>query len=113
MRLTLITLIASTALLQACGANCQEACNRAFNESECNLRIPGETQDDLFDDCVAECEWALRTPGELEGYDPDEPSTSGESMVLDNEKQAAVWMDCVMETSCERLDQGHCAGAGI
>ena len=28
---------------------------------------------------------------------------------LDNEKQAAIWMDCVEQTACEDIDDGFCA----
>lgn len=105
--------LVGAALLAGCGPSCQEACNRAFKENECNLSVPGATQNELARDCISECESALRKPGDLDGYDPNERHTSGESIRLENERQAAVWMDCVVETACERLDQGYCAGGGI
>ena len=33
---------------------------------------------------------------------------AGKSVVLENERQAAAWMDCVDQTACERLSQGYC-----
>ena len=97
--------------LTGCGTNCQSACGRAFRTSECNVIRPGQTQEDLYSNCVLECQRALRRPGDLDGYEPDQPA--GESVILDNERQAAVWMDCVEETSCENLSDRYCAGGGI
>jgi hypothetical protein len=48
-------------------------------------------------------------PGELGDYDPYERSGSGVSVELGNEKQAAVWMECVNAQDCSRLEDGYCA----
>ena len=101
------------ALTSGCGANCQMVCQKAFRADECNLKVPGETnQENLVRDCILECENALKSTGQLNGYDPNTP-LSGETYTLENEKQAAVWMDCVNETACEFLDEGVCPGGGI
>jgi hypothetical protein len=114
MRKPVLLFALGAAILAAgCGPNCQLVCSKAFKESECNLSVPGQTQDELFRDCVVECTDALGEPGELDGFDPDTRHTSGESIEVKNEKQAALWMDCVDQTACELLEQGYCAGGGI
>jgi len=108
-------LLVGLSALTGCGANCQSTCEKAFREDapNCNIKVPGvPDQDDLIRDCVTECEGALTKTGDLDGYDPDQP-LSGETFTLENEKQAAVWMDCVDQTACENLDKGVCPGGGI
>jgi len=110
----LAVLVVSGALgaaLAGCGTNCQSACSRAFGPDECNVQIPGQSAGDTIDACNIECTRALRKTGELGDFDPDTPA--GEKVVLENEKQAAVWMDCVEETSCDNINLGFCAGGGI
>ncbi len=63
----------------------------------------------MYSECVAACDDALDVPGDLDGYDPDERNVSGDKVILENEKQAAAWMDCVAETACEGLEDGYCA----
>jgi hypothetical protein len=92
-----------------CGPNCQSACFKIYAEAECDVSTPGQSWEDAYKDCVEECDNALSQPGDLAGFDPDERNTSGESVTLENEQQAAAWMDCVEETACERLEEGYCA----
>ncbi len=110
MRVLVIALLSGSALLAAgCGANCQDACNRIYAPSECDIKVPGMSWESMYRDCVDDCEEALSNPGELNGYDPEERHTSGDSIELKTDKQAAVWMDCVVETACEDLTRGYCA----
>jgi hypothetical protein len=100
-------------LMSGCGPNCQMVCQKAFRADDCGLKVPGETnQENLVKDCILECENALKQTGDLEQYDPNQP-LSGKTFTLDNEKQAAVWMDCVDETACDLLNEGVCPGGGI
>lgn len=94
-----------------CGPNCQEACNKLYSDNEggCAISKPNSTLEENIKECRRECETALDYVGELDGYDPDERQGTSESVTLENEKQAAVWMDCVMETVCEDLRSGYCA----
>jgi hypothetical protein len=108
MRWAVAFLAVSAAWMAGCGPNCQDACLRVYGEAECNKSTPGQDWDDAYKACVIECNNALKYPGELGGYDPDERNTSGESINLENEQQAAAWMDCVLETSCERIEDGYC-----
>lgn len=95
--------------LSGCGPNCQSTCEKLYLESECNTQRPGRTTDELLQRCASECEEALKRPGEIGDYDPYDNSGSGSSIVLENELQAAVWMECVAESACEKIDDGYCA----
>jgi len=116
MRLALLALVLPAALA-GCGnpTSCQTACQLAFRESECNIRIPGKEPSEMVRDCTRECTRALRVTGQLDGYDPNRPESvdRSRSFVLRNEKQAATWIDCVVETSCVDLQRGFCPGGGI
>ena len=96
--------------LSGCGPNCQSTCTKLYNEGECSIRVPGMEQEELYGRCVDECDFALRFPGNLDGYNPDD--RHAESVDLKNEKQAAAWMDCVEQTACEKLDEGYCGEPG-
>jgi hypothetical protein len=92
-----------------CNPTCQSVCNKVYSEQYCGIVRPGKDQDELISDCIGYCEEALSEPGELGTYDPYERVSSSTSVNLDNERQAALWMDCVSEQSCTRLGQGYCA----
>ncbi len=100
-------------LTSACGANCQSTCQRIYSSSECNIAVAGfndaNGRAELIRECVTRCEGALDHPGELGNYDPNDRTTSGDTVELRNEVQAAAWMDCVESTACEQLSQGFCA----
>ncbi len=93
----------------ACNPTCQSVCNKIYNEQYCGIVRPGKESDELISDCIGYCEEALTEPGELGTYDPYERVSSSTSIELENEEQAALWMDCVAQQSCERLGQGYCA----
>lgn len=110
MRVLVLALLSGTALLAAgCGANCQDACNKIYAPSECDIKVPNVSWESMYDDCVEDCESALSNPGELNGYDPEERDVTGEREELKTDKQAAVWMDCVVETACEDINDGYCS----
>lgn len=112
MRLALMFLPLVGLLATACGPTCDSTCGKIYGQladGNCNQRIPGEDPSASFDRCVDRCEAALDTPGELGDYSPRDRITSGVIPDLENEKQAAVWMDCVDELSCDLLDDGFCA----
>lgn len=98
--------------LSGCGPTCQSTCSKIFlsENNGCEIqKAYSSNQSDLFDECVQDCEYALAQVGEMGDYNPDEPIRDGSSVSLDNEQQAAAWMDCVEETSCPLLDDGYCA----
>jgi hypothetical protein len=115
MRAWILTLV----WLAGCGGeelrSCENACEKAFRSDQCNIQVPGVEASELIRDCSRECENALARTGELEGYDPDDLNSvdRSEPFKLKNEKQAALWIDCVVESACERLDEGFCPGGGI
>jgi len=117
MRLALIGIVALAGTLAGCGdtRSCQSACRKTFRDEQCNVQVPGESASDLISDCVTECEQALRKNGDLGTYDPNDPDSVDRSsrFVLDNEAQAAAWTDCVVETSCDLINDGICPGGGI
>ena len=110
-RLIGIVIFCGGSQLVACGPDCQSTCNKLYQESECGIERPGTTLTDRLSRCMDECLGAMEKPGELDGYDPlKEPENNSEPPTLDNDKQAAVWMDCVYEASCELLEtQNVCA----
>ncbi|MCB9761322.1 MAG: hypothetical protein H6739_15880 [Alphaproteobacteria bacterium] len=96
--------------LAGCGPNCQSTCNRIYGDApNCGIQRGGRTQVELYDRCITECETAMDSPGELDGYDPLVRQGSSEDINIENEKQAAVWMDCIAESDCSRLSSGYCA----
>lgn len=110
--------LAVTGLLFAvgCGPNCQSTCQRIYSngvndagQEDCSIQRPGRTQGDLIDTCMDNCENALDVPGELGTYDPYTRTSSNQSVQLDNDQQAAIWMECVEQTDCERMGTGYCA----
>jgi hypothetical protein len=109
MRNVLIGVVFGSVALQGCGPTCQTACHRLYAPEVCDIRVPGVPEwTDMYDTCMDECEVALTKPGELGDYDPDQRPTGGESVHLENERQAGAWMLCVEETDCGRLNEGYC-----
>jgi hypothetical protein len=107
-----VLLVALVALLAGCGPDCQSSCDKIFGDQadQCGIVVPGQTAETMTRECVAHCEQALAENGEIGDYNPDVRATSGnDGPTLDNEKQAALWMDCVEETSCDYLNNGYCA----
>lgn len=104
------------AALVGCGPNCQNTCDQIYNV--CGIDKPGQTAAELVRDCVSECEGALRESGEIGDYDPNRRRASAASIRIENETQAAAWMDCVWfrapdgtPDQCADLDptSGYCA----
>lgn len=116
-----VTIVAmSSFLLTGCGPNCQNTCQLIFDESECGIKKPGLNADEMINDCVTECEDALQHAGTTGDYDPSHRYNSAQqgSASLENEAQAAAWMNCVWEMApeatneqCQNLDPsvGYCA----
>ena len=126
MRAIPVFLFAFAALLSGCnndcpggtecalGPSCYDSCERLFGEGDglCNIQIPGKDgasgRSEMIRDCVAHCEGALNRAGEVGDYTPDERASGDDDVSLENDAQAALWMDCVAETSCENLDKNYC-----
>ncbi|MEE2750362.1 MAG: hypothetical protein VX519_02960 [Myxococcota bacterium] len=92
-------------------SRCSEPCSTLYGaeEDQCYLQRPGQSSTDLFEYCKAECMEALAMPGEVGSYYPYEKEHSAASIDLKNSAQAELWMQCISETDCERLNNGYCA----
>lgn len=108
--------VTTTLALTACGPNCQSTCNRLYSSGsnadgveDCSISRPGRSDSELIDVCLTECDQALSTPGEVGAYDPFVQQGQNTSIELENERQAALWMECIEEQSCSRLSEGYCA----
>lgn len=112
----LVALGAALALQSACsGPSCQSSCTHIYADAtgECGIAVPGYDDADgrarLIASCTEDCTNALQTPGAMGTYDPNIRHTSGTSIVLQNEQQAAAWMDCIAGSDCVDLSDGYCA----
>ncbi len=120
-----LCLTASVSLFIAgCGNDCQSTCNRLYgNKPNCGqssgekgtesyfpgLVTFGQEPEEKKRQCMNECEGAMEKPGEVGDYRPNEYTPSDVPVSLENDRQAALWMDCVADTSCENLASGYCA----
>ena len=97
--------IVGTALTSACGPDCQSTCEKLYSPGgECQFVSAGDpTGEENFGECMKECGNAVLTPGDAGNYNPNEKTPSSNSVKLENDQQAALWMDCIEEKSCELL----------
>lgn len=103
-------LLGLSALWAGCDKNCQNTCARIYDE--CQISVPGVTPDALKRDCESACEQALTEAGSIGSYNPHNRADPTNPPVLENERQAAAWMDCVWDVECPQLDPqtgGICA----
>ena len=106
--------VAMTQVLACGGPDCRSTCERLYSsgtdasgETQCNIRGPNGDQ---YDRCLSECNRAMETVGELGTYNPQEKPDPNEIPELKNDQQAAAWMDCIADASCELLTkQSVCA----
>ena len=109
MQKGLITvMVAAVAVLQGCGETCTTTCNHVYAESECGVIKQGSTPADLIKTCTEECENALLHAGDMGDYEPYEHHFIDDGLTLDNETQAAAWIDCVWDTAPEPGHQNTC-----
>ncbi len=92
-------------LATACGPDCQTTCEKLYAQGgECEFTSAGDQYGEKsFSRCIETCESAVATPGDAGDYNPQEKTPSSQSIELENDQQAALWMDCVQEKSCELL----------
>ena len=111
--------------ISGCGTDCQSACTKLYgtapNCGQANgddskaegyfggLIGPGQTQEKMNRQCMKECENALDKPGDAGDYDPNTYTPATETVTLENDEMAALWMDCVEAQSCENLADGYCS----
>lgn len=114
MRVPVLSLLLTvSALVAGCGepVDCRSSCEKLFGDGdgECNLQVPGRDAQDMTNDCLATCNYAMARAGELGDYNPDERSGGNQDVTITNDQQAAAWMDCIAETSCDDLQANYCA----
>jgi len=109
MKKTMLFGLTATLSLGAvgCGHDCQDTCRHIYDPSECNIVKPGASAESLLNDCISECETAMDNNGELGDYTPYSHSPAFENLTLENEKQAALWIECVWDAA---PDDGPSAG---
>jgi len=107
--LLILSSLLSLSQIVACGPDCQSTCNLIYEESQCGIPRPGQSVKDSISRCMEECNSGLKRPGEVGDYSPNEKTPQSEKPSLDNDKQTALWMDCVKNTSCENLEKNYCA----
>lgn len=105
----LTALAVATFGAEGCGPNCQSTCDRLFSVDECGIQRNEKSPEEVRNDCIASCEEALTVPGPVGDYNPDERKSGSQTIKLETDQQAAVWMECVEETSCAFLEDGYCA----
>ncbi len=106
-----IALIVAVATLAGCNTyNCVSTCERIYKEAECGVQIAGKQENASIDDCVFECNDALKKTGTIGDYNPYNTRNPLVTYELENEVQAAAWMECVNTVSCGELDPatGRC-----
>ena len=116
---TALCLFVLPTLLIGCGKDCQSTCNKLYGTTpNCGDPFPGaergllgaKTRGEAMSDCMTACEDALAKPGKLGDYDPYTPPEDLENQPeLENDRQVALWMECVAETSCQNIKDGICA----
>lgn len=92
------------ALGTGCGENCQSTCGRIYDQSECGISVSGVPSKTLRDSCTVDCENALDNAGEMGSYNPYNRANPVDPPALENERQAAEWMDCVWSSDCADID---------
>jgi hypothetical protein len=100
-------LLAAVALV-GCGYNCQETCNHVYADSECGIATGQLDENEAIRLCTQSCEDALARTGDIGEYNPYSPYIGGEQPQLENEKQAALWMECVWDSAPEPGPQPGC-----
>jgi hypothetical protein len=94
-----------------CDQNCQNTCSRIYDPSQCAVQISGVEWTSSRSDCEEACETALTRAGQMGDYNPYNRPNPSDPPELENERQAAAWMECVWTVECAELDPttGICA----
>ncbi len=109
--------------LAGCGKDCQATCTKLYgtapncgdpsgdpdSESYFKGLVGSEDRDEKMADCMRACQDGLQVPGEVGDYDPYTRRSANEEVPdLENDRQVALWMECIDEHSCVKLSQNYC-----
>lgn len=112
-----LALVGLAAVLAGCGPTCQDSCRRMYAEDQCDAGTAGLSTETVIGECTRVCQSALQVPGpDVDAADrrfnPEVLVPAGSAPTLENERQAAAWMDCVWfydDDECQtRLPDGYC-----
>jgi hypothetical protein len=103
--------------LFACGKDCQSTCTTLYGTAP-NCGDPkgdfkglvnnDQTRDEKMTDCMRACKDGLAKPGEVGDYDPYTKFEGEEPPTLENDRQVALWMECIDDHSCPKIADGFC-----
>ncbi len=95
--------------------DCVSSCEKLFGATngQCDIQVPGHTGADgqsyMLNECENYCQQAMDKAGDVGTYNPLVRTSGNEKVGLDNDAQAALWMDCVDTTACSDLKDNYCA----
>ena len=114
-----------TLWISGCGTDCQSACTKLYGTAPncgdprgddpdaegyfAGLIGAGQTREKMMRQCMDECEGALDKPGDASDYEPNKYTPATETVTLENDEMAALWMDCIADQSCQNLAEGYCS----
>lgn len=104
-----LPVFSAIAALSGCGGyDCQSTCNHVYADSECGIATGQVDESEAIQQCTATCQDALSKTGDLGDYDPYIPYRGGTPPTLNNEKQAARWMECVWDSAPDEGFSANC-----
>jgi len=88
---------------------CRSACEKIYGaDPNCAILRPSATPDDLITYCERECYDAIQIQeGDIGDYSPNVPTD--EIIELENSAMAELWIECILERTCEELEEGYCS----
>jgi len=92
--------LALAVLGTGCQPTCQSTCNRYYSVDECDAKPAGIDEDEALQLCLQTCSDALDQPGPAPSptdarFSPTNSAPPTRSPQIENELEAAAWMDCV------------------
>ena len=121
---TALCLVALPLTLMGCGKDCQSTCTKLYGTAPNCGDATGEkdsegyfeglvnndqSREEKLSDCESACKAGLSKAGEVGDYDPYKRLESDdERPELENDRQVALWMECIDEHSCQNILDGYC-----
>ena len=108
-------LLAAAGLVGCAQHDCHTSCSKLFGDGdgECAIQVPGHAdangQAEIEQQCEGYCDAAMNQSGAVGDYDPNVRASGNEDVGLENDAQAALWMDCIDDTDCADLNNNYCA----